>query len=656
MPRPNSAQILASQLEQAMAFYASAATASTKNSPSASSSSPVLTLDPPESSTPSLVASPTPSQGSTTPLMGSSSEPQTDSLMRTAISQTRAAKPGRPTKSALRPAPAGQVRRAATTSVGTKDEEELSMEEEDLDLELGEFGYGARGRGGQGAKKESLLDILNSVPPPWLKQSSSHSSLPLDPSQSSLEAKRSLTTKLRQRLRASTTTAAIPARKNGHRSALSASETRSGSKEGAGEEKEDPKNGLTTLRGSRSSGSLLASLSLRGRSSAKPTSASDAVTTSASAKAKKPASPPPPPQILPFSLPPLTLPLTPSASPPPKLQKKEKLRAKSAVRDRRDEEDSTRELVEFLHGHGRGPSPPYPKHPSRNGSGARTSIQGAAPPQKGGMERSGLGQPGGNRLNNPARSSVVPVRGARPSPLATAQPVTHSATPSPPSSSSSSTGSPTVNDSFQFPPGRSESQIGHSPTKTRQGESGPYRADSDESVISYASIQRTPTRPSELPRRISRKPVPSVVITGASALENYTIASPAVGGTIRELEDAEDGDDETVEFVDSPVQFTRDDTLFGLDSNAAVPRHAGRDQPDSTSNYRVQVGEDAAQDDHKHGVRRRLQSLQAHLAQVIKISVGRDWPEGSRKEVEALADRLEEEAKMLRRFGSTDWR
>ncbi|TKA56386.1 hypothetical protein B0A53_01956 [Rhodotorula sp. CCFEE 5036] len=277
MPRPTSAQILASQLEQAMAFYATKDSSPPSSSSGAASSS-TQTLAPPQPPPAAVSSSSSQSQSS-----------QSGNGTAKGAKERNVARSG--SLSRLPPLPAHSLERPplaleTARSVPLKDDDDVLPDDVDDD-ELAEFGH---------------LELRAS---PMDNQPASSSSFSLDPvavGAGESKSSSSLTSKLRRRLRASTTT------NRSHGDLVSEG---SGGRGGGGAV------GLTTLRNSKSSTNLLlGSLGRKarpsgggggGRARANTGSSKSSPKTRAPHEFHDPSLPPRPPQMLPFDLTPLLI-------------------------------------------------------------------------------------------------------------------------------------------------------------------------------------------------------------------------------------------------------------------------------------------------------------------------------------------------------------
>ncbi|GAA6038633.1 hypothetical protein JCM8097_009457 [Rhodosporidiobolus ruineniae] len=225
MPKPSAADMLAFQLEQA---------ASNKNgrpSPSPMSAPPSASFGAPPSfhdldGAAAPWQAPYPSRKASTPA-SSNGHGYSDGFA--SVPPVEANGNGR--VEAQAPAPTKLTGRTAARKRDEEDEEETDDELED---ELNDFGYGAPKR--RKEKKESLLDILNSDPPEWMTRE------PLEPVPLAVVPQRTGTFSKKLRQRFGTSSSSIS---NGSIAA-----------------NEDPQAAFSTLRTSRSAGNLL-SFSLR---------------------------------------------------------------------------------------------------------------------------------------------------------------------------------------------------------------------------------------------------------------------------------------------------------------------------------------------------------------------------------------------------------
>ncbi|GAA5966779.1 hypothetical protein JCM8115_002813 [Rhodotorula mucilaginosa] len=469
MPRPTSAQILASQLEQAMAFYATKDSSPPSSSSGAASSS-TQTLAPPTAA--AVSSSSSQSQSSQSGNGTAKGAKERDAARSGSLS--RSLNP--PAHSLARPPLALETAR----SVPLKDDDDVLPDDDDDD-ELDELGYGRRNRG---PKKESLLDILNCEPPPWMNQPASSSSFSLDPvavGAGESKSSSSLTSKLRRRLRASTTT------NRSHGDLVS-----EGSGGGGGGAV-----GLTTLRNSKSSTNLLlGSLGRKarpsgggggGRARASTGSSKSSPKTRASHDFSDPPPPLPPPQMLPFDLTPLLIPPMIANIPPTRTAAAAQTsdgknkRARKSMTGAETPNDSTRHSP---HENG------LLEDPKRKGdasfeeevlAAAGTSDAHddfGAPVQK----RQDTFSISENSMSRPSESDQQPASSG------TSSDVT--------APSSSKNNSPDRDRSSTRSPSERTNSSPRRPvpeplrTRTSLAELPPLRADSDESIISYASIQK----------------------------------------------------------------------------------------------------------------------------------------------------------------------
>ncbi|KAG0661159.1 hypothetical protein C6P46_004113 [Rhodotorula mucilaginosa] len=512
MPRPTSAQILASQLEQAMAFYATKDSSPPSSSSGAASSS-TQTLAPPQPPPAAVSSSSSQSQSS-----------QSGNGTAKGAKERNVARSG--SLSRLPPLPAHSLERPplaleTARSVPLKDDDDVLPDDDDDD-ELAEFGYGRRNRG---PKKESLLDILNSEPPPWMNQPASSSSFSLDPvavGAGESKSSSSLTSKLRRRLRASTTT------NRSHGDLVSEG---SGGRGGGGAV------GLTTLRNSKSSTNLLlGSLGRKarpsgggggGRARANTGSSKSSPKTRAPHEFHDPSLPPRPPQMLPFDLTPLLItPMIANIAPTRTAAAaqtsggKEKQASKSTTRAETPN-DSTRHLHEngLLEDPKRKRDASFEEEVLAAAGTSDAHDDFSAPVQK----RQDTFSISENSMSRPSESDQQPASSG------TSSDVT--------APSSSKNNSPDRDRSSTRSPSERTNSSPRRPvpeplrTRTSLAELPPLRADSDESIISYASIQKSPTR-GPMPRRISRKPTSSP--SGTLAASSYVETRPAA--TVRDAQ------------------------------------------------------------------------------------------------------------------------
>ncbi|BGP12352.1 hypothetical protein JCM10213_006516 [Rhodosporidiobolus nylandii] len=229
MPKPSGAELLAYQLEQAHAGRISPAASPSMSAPPSSSFSPSSNRAGRLSGSSAADDSLPPTPATPWSISSHSSKPL--------LSPTVAAPVGLGIDPApsLPPLPKLKGRDAVRRKEESEEEEETDDELED---ELADFGYGARPRRRK-EKKESLLDMLSSSPPPWMLDPPE----PLEPLEvASPPPQRSGTfgRKLRQRF--------------GSAAMGQSSSTPSNGSSG----QEDPQAAFSTLRSSRSAGNLLA--------------------------------------------------------------------------------------------------------------------------------------------------------------------------------------------------------------------------------------------------------------------------------------------------------------------------------------------------------------------------------------------------------------
>lgn len=321
-------------------------------------------------------------------------------------------------------------------------------------------------------------EILNSEPPPWLlddhPSSSAAASFSLEPAPSPEFSKRSLLAgKLRRRLRASTLTAAsLPPAKAAHRQSRTVTPPSASMSASAPRGSE----GLTTLRNSKSSGNLLSHLTRRTRGSTNSGDGRSGISLSSSpGSARDPRWPGPPlPQMLPFDLPPLTIPAP--SSPDPVSQ--------------------VLELPPHAGGAagqscgGAGQSSPSWRTGKLEAKAVPTGLPRPDELSTRGLERARDGRPYGH--DEPDRSSLeaeevleraAPVEnGDSPSPAA---PELHTASVTDTAAASSSLSAVADRPRSTRP---AQDQLPQRAGAARGPE--PLRTDSDESVISFASIQK----------------------------------------------------------------------------------------------------------------------------------------------------------------------
>jgi hypothetical protein len=484
----------ASQLEQAMAFYATKDSSPPSSSSGAASSS-TQTLAPPQPPPAAVSSSSSQSQSS-----------QSGNGTAKGAKERNVARSG--SLSRLPPLPAHSLERPplaleTARSVPLKDDDDVLPDDVDDD-ELAEFGYGPRNRG---PKKESLLgtslaapfsaqmkhtfltalnlsaDILNSEPPPWMNQPASSSSFSLDPvavGAGESKSSSSLTSKLRRRLRASTTT------NRSHGDLVSEG---SGGRGGGGAV------GLTTLRNSKSSTNLLlGSLGRKarpsgggggGRARANTGSSKSSPKTRAPHEFHDPSLPPRPPQMLPFDLTPLLITPMITNIPPTRTvaaqtsDGKKKLARKSTTWAETPN-DSTRHLHEngLLEDPKRKGDASFEEEVLAAAGTSDAHDDFSAPVQK----RQDTFSISENSMSRPSESDQQPASSG------TSSDVT--------APSSSKNNSPDRDRSSTRSPSERTNSSPRRPvpeplrTRTSLAELPPLRADSDESIISYASIQK----------------------------------------------------------------------------------------------------------------------------------------------------------------------
>ncbi|GAA5883799.1 hypothetical protein JCM3774_003661 [Rhodotorula dairenensis] len=591
MPRPTSTHVLAAQLEQAMTFYAARTPASSPPQPlsvahsSAASSTQTL----------STTSSASPQQNGTRQAKDDDGALHPDSIVMQ-----------KPTLRPLQPAPPTTT----TTRYGDREKEDSDevLTDEDLEAELADFGYGSRRRRPI-AKKESLLDILNSEPPPWLldDEPSSRpvggaSTFSLEPTPSTESSTRSrLVGKIRRRLRASTLvpSTATPASRHSRTPPLHASLPTSGpTASGVGDSRASRGGrgggeGLTTLRNSKSSGNLLAHLTRKARGSLPTGGRSVADLSLSTALESRWTGPPLLPQMLPFDLPPLTTP-TPPAPPvnavrpadgtnesklqSPSLPATSKQKFVSKPAAPRSDESSTRDLVDFLRG--------GPEDDDNDDlvTRRRLTTKKEVTPAAAGR----ITEPDWDSFEE-EESGLEKAAGGSPRPASTGM---------------------------------------HDPEPTSDGSvSEPLRTDSDESVISYASIQKSPTR-GPLPQRISRKAVPA----------STTIASGTLIAPTADQESHRHANREAIEFTASPTE----------DADLSAPRFSSWPpfpQPPAVPGRAAQPShvQPLYGDDSEAGrVDMHLRLLQDRISAFLLMAPGsrRLASPDERREVAALASRL----------------